>query len=108
MILNEVLPEDLRKALEADAEVRDISLNDAAIRILCEHFSLNCEIRSSFRPAQADRFKLRVPDELHRSIRVEAAHNGGTARGVVINLLSEHYGTELIDPSRRPRRREVV
>ena len=108
MILNEVLPVDLRKAVEADAEIRDVSLNDAAVRILCEHFDLQCEMRSGYRSPQADRFKLRVPDELHRAIRIEAAQCGLTARGVVLSLLSKHYGTEAIDPSRRPRRREVV
>jgi predicted HicB family RNase H-like nuclease len=49
-------------------------------------------------------FKLRVPEDLHRSIRIDAAERLMTIRGIALNILSDHLGTKHVDPYRRPRR----
>lgn len=104
MILNEELPVDLRRKIDREAKQQDRTVNDIAASILCEHFDIECvPSRASFHPV-ADRFKLRVSDELHHRIRVEAAIRSQTVRGVALSILSEHYGTKPIDPHRRRRK----
>lgn len=106
MILNEPLPKDLREQIEADARLRDLTLNDTCVRVLAEYFGVAWEPRSRYRKTQSERFKLRVPEDLHRAIRLEAAQRLLTARGVALSILSEHYETERISPERRPRPRK--
>lgn len=107
LILNEELSPDLREALDRDAQGEDITTNDAAVKILAEQFGT--EWRPSGFPYRqvAERFKLRVPDELHWKIRMEAANTQATIRGVVLNVLAEHYGTEGTSPYRRLRKEAV-
>lgn len=107
LILNEELSPDLREALDQDAQAENITMNDAAVRILAEEFGT--EWRPSGFPyrALASRFKLRVPDELHWKIRMEAANTQATIRGVVLNVLAEHYGTATTSPFRRLRKETV-
>lgn len=104
LILNEELPQDLRKELEEDAMMRDFTMNDAATRILSEHFDL--EWRPSGRRFRetSQRFKLRVSEELHRQLRVYAANNLQTIRGVALNILTTYYETDIVEPTRRARR----
>lgn len=104
LVLNEELPADLRKKLDREAKAEDHTVNDIAVRALSERFDLEwTPSRYHFRPVSA-RFKLSVPDELHRRIRVEAAVRSQTVRGIVLSILSEHYGTKPIDPHRRRRK----
>lgn len=104
LILNEVLPEDLRSEIERDAQERGVSMNDTAGLILSERYGLKwVEETSPYRP-MADRFKIRVTDDLHRAIRMDAAEDQGTVRGIVLSLLASHYGLPEISPHRRPRR----
>jgi hypothetical protein len=104
LILNEELPSDLRKELMDDANMRDLTMNDAATRILCEHFVVEWKPSNrGFREAP-ERFKLRVSEDLHRELRVYAASNLQTIRGVTLNILTTHYHTDIIEPTRRARR----
>lgn len=103
MILNEELPRDLRQALERDAKERDVTLNDAAVRVLSVRLDHPWERAKATYGKVAIRFKLRVPDELHRLIRMEAAMREHTVRGVALGHLSDYYGTKSIDPHRRRR-----
>lgn len=103
LILNEILPPDLRQALDQDAEAQDITVNDAATKVLAAHYSTPWR-PSGFRfRVVADQFKLRVDDELHREIRVDAASNGQTVRGVILRTLAAFYNVTEIDPYRRAR-----
>lgn len=104
LILNEVLPENVRAKLERDAEKRGITMNDAAGRILAKAFDV--EWTSSGRPYRpmADQFKLRVPEQLHWKIRMSAALAGHTVRGTVLATIASHYRLPAITPTRRPRR----
>lgn len=104
LILNEVLPKDLRKKLDTEAKARDLTVNDVAVDILSRRFGVEwTRSRATFRPV-SERFKLRVSDELHRRIRVEAALGSHTVRGVVLSILSGHYQTKPINPERRRRK----
>lgn len=105
LILNEALDEALREQLDRDANAQDVTLNDAAGLILAAHYKLRWPLSdASYRPSTAARFKLRVPEAMHRKIRLDAARDQSTARGIVLNILSIHYGLEPVARHRRPRR----
>lgn len=104
LILNEELPTDLRRALEKDARKDNITLNDAAVRALSDHFQIDPHLSGFQYREVSERFKLRVPDDLHQLIRIQAAHRLQTVRGVALSELAVHFGTRPIDPGRRPRR----
>jgi predicted HicB family RNase H-like nuclease len=104
LILNEILPEEVREALDKEAKEENVTLNDVAAAILSEHFDV--EWTPSGRPYRkmAEQFKLRVPEHLHWKIRMSAALAGHTVRGTVLATIAEHYGLPSITPTRRPRR----
>ena len=105
LILNEVLPIELRAALDQDAKAKDITLNDVAGVLLAEYFSTKWEYSGKRYRPMAEQFKLRVPEELHLKIRMHAAlTKGAVMRGIVVSVLAEHYGLAAISPTRRPRR----
>lgn len=108
LILNEELPEDLRNALDNDAKAKDITLNDAAVSALSVHFQEDPKLSGfHYRPV-AEKFKLRVPEDLHKAIRLQAAHRLQTVRGVALSELAAYYGTTPIDAARRPRGKAEV
>ena len=104
LILNEVLPEDVRQKLDEEAQEENVTINDVANSILSQHFDV--EWTPSGRPyrSMADQFKLRVSEHLHWKIRMSAALAGHTVRGTVLATIANHYGLEAIVPTRRPRR----
>ncbi len=104
MILNETLPADLRRELEDDARMRDLTMNDAATRILSEQFGIEWQPSGRGFRTTSERFKLRVGEDLHRELRIQAAERMQTIRGTTLNALSTHYQTEIVEPHRRPRR----
>lgn len=108
LILNEAPPQDLWEALQEAAEEENVTVNDYANSILAKHYGLHWK-RSGFpyREPASERFKLRVPEELHRAIRLDAAERLLTVRGLALNILSTNLGTSTVNPQRRPRR-EVV
>lgn len=104
LILNEVLRDDLRQALEGEAEDRNITLNDVAGEILAAHYGLTWRLTGAPYTSVAARFKLRVPEPLHKKIRQEYARDSSkTVRGIVLSILAEHYGIPPIYPHRRRR-----
>lgn len=104
LILNEVLRDDLRNELEAEAKDRNITLNDVAGEILADHYGLTWRMTGAAYTSVASRFKLRVPEPLHRKIRQEYARDASkTVRGIVLSILAQHYDIEPIHPQRRPR-----
>lgn len=103
LILNEELPARIRRALDRDAKTDDITVNDAAVRVLSERFKIEwARSRARFRPV-SKRFKLRVSEELHQRVRIEAAMQSMTTRGIVLSILGEHYGIDGINTQRRRR-----
>lgn len=104
LIINEVIPHDLRRAIDRDAKASNITLNDAAVRALSDHFKIEPKLSGFEYRMTATRFKLRVPEDLHQLIRMQAAHRLQTVRGVALSQLAVHYKTDAIDPGRRPRR----
>jgi hypothetical protein len=104
LILNEELPSDLRKALDKDAKSNNFTLNDAAVKALSDHFHIDPRLSGFQYREVSERFKLRVPEELHQLIRIQAAHRLQTVRGVALSLLALHYGVRPINPGRRPRK----
>ena len=81
------------------------TLNDTAALIVAARLKGRVPLSPApYRPG-ADRFKLMVPEQLHRKIRMEAARRHGTIRGTVLSILAEHFELEPISSTRRPRRR---
>lgn len=106
LILNEELPKDLRKALENDGKLLGVSMNDVAGVILARHFRSRWPDSGQPYREMAVRFKLRVPETLHRKIWLRVSREPGTTvRGVTLSILAEHYELPPIDPRRRPRRK---
>lgn len=104
LILNEVLRDDLRRELEAEAEERNTTLNDIAGEILAAHYGLTWRQSGARYSSVAAQFKLRVPEPLHRKIRQEyARYPDRTVRGIVLSILAAHYDIEPIYPYRRRR-----
>jgi predicted HicB family RNase H-like nuclease len=107
LILNEELPRDLRRALDREAKRQNVTLNDVAGAILAKHYGGNYAYSGNpFRPVSS-RFKLNVPDPLHRKIGMDALRQGHPMRGVVLSILASHLGAKPIDPKRRPRKELV-
>lgn len=104
LILNEVLPDEVRMKLDQDAAVQNVHLNDVAGAILAKHFELEWEPSGRPYRAMADQFKLRVPEQLHWKIRMSAALAGHTVRGTVLATIASYYKLPAITPTRRPRR----
>lgn len=104
LILNEVLPTEVREALDRDAKEQNIHLNDVAGSILAKHFELEWEPSGREYRKMAEQFKFRVPEQLHWKIRMQAALAGHTVRGTVLSVIASHYGLAAITPTRRPRR----
>jgi hypothetical protein len=104
LILNEVLPDDLRAALDQEASEENVTLNDVAGSILAEYFGLQWELSGKPYRKMAPQFKLRVDESLHLKLRMTAAIDQRTVvRGIVISVLAAHYGLGDYSPTRRPR-----
>ena len=99
------VPQSLRDALVADAAARDISINEAAVGTLAEHYGV--ERTPSTRPHRGEtgstQLLLAVPDELRTAIRLYAARTGGTMRGSVIQVLSDRYDIPVVEAGKRSR-----
>jgi hypothetical protein len=104
LILNEVLPTEVREALDRDGKESNIHLNDVAGSILAERFEVEWKGSGLEYRQMAEQFKLRVPEQLHWKLRMHAALAGHTVRGTVLSVIAAHYGLTAITPTRRPRR----
>lgn len=104
------IPIEVKDALLADAEARNVSLNEMAVVILAEHYKVKY-IPSGvpFKGDQGSRnLAIRGGAKLHRKIDIDRARRGGTLRGIVLERLSLYYGIPMTEPigRRRPRRTE--
>ena len=104
LIFQDDLTDDLREALEADAREKDITMNDAAGRVLAKRYELVwTDTGASFSSVSTLPFRLRVPEDIWLKARLDSIARGGTLRGVVLNALHQHYGLGTSDVRRRPR-----
>lgn len=104
------VPADVWHAIVADAEEQGTSRTEVAVSILARRFRVkHSPSGAPFRRTEldvAEPLKLRVPERLRAKIRVEAAKNGGTIRGVVVATLAEAYGLPVPGTARKPRVRD--
>lgn len=104
LIVNDVIPRDLRRALEREGREKDISLNDVAGRVMAAHFGVEWQDSGEpFRKPRSDRFRFKVPQEMHTQIAMEARHRLATIRGFVLGELAAHFDCKPIATGRRPR-----
>jgi predicted HicB family RNase H-like nuclease len=90
------IPDDVREALVAEAERRDLSLDDTIRQILCEHYGLECEPRASkFREPSTPFTKkfVRLQPELFAAIVADVR----TRRSIILDILTEHLKEDLHD-----------
>lgn len=99
------IPQELRSAIIADAREQNVSINEVAVRILATAFGVERE--PSGRPYRGEsgstQLLLAVPDALRTAVRLSSARRGATIRGIVIEVLSEHYSLPVDGVGRRPR-----
>jgi len=106
LVLNEELPLGLRRRLVRDARERDVRINDVAGEILAAHYGAKWVPSGlTYRKSTARTDKIRVPEALHKKIRLGALRASKTMRGVVLEILAAHYGFEVTFPTtRKPRK----
>lgn len=91
-------PLELRTALATQAEERNVPMGRVAVEILADACHMpdvvnDMNWRQHYRGSEnVSDFSFRMPPKLHRKTRMEAARNGATVRGIVISILSAHYG----------------
>lgn len=100
------VPAKIRRALIRAAQTQGVSVNEVAARILANHCGINRQHGAHrFVALTTDgRMTFRVPAEVRRCLRIEAAEQGATMRGLVIRALAGEYGIEFTDTNRRPRK----
>jgi hypothetical protein len=101
------VPAELWEAIIADAEAQGTSRTEVAVAILARRFSVKRQPSGApFRRVEvdlADPLKLRVPVRLRDKIRLAAARQGATIRGIVVAELADEYGLPVPSTARRPR-----
>lgn len=103
------VPADVWLAIIADAEAQGTSRTEVAVAILADEFKVRREPSGApFRSEDGELdvtkpLKMRVPIRLREKIRVRAARNGDTIRGVVVGALADRYGLPMPRTSRKPR-----
>jgi hypothetical protein len=102
------VPTAVWEALQADAEQRDVSRNEAAVSILAAKYGVTREpsqvrfrSRGELNPERP--LQIVVPTKLRTKLRREAFRREATIRGLVIEALAEHYDIPFDSPQRRPR-----
>jgi predicted HicB family RNase H-like nuclease len=90
------IPGDLKALIVAEAEEKQVGMNDLVVGVLAERFSIPFEPTGKLGTVDlglSTDLVLRVPQRLRRSVAVEAARRGDTIKGVVCTALERHYGT---------------
>lgn len=100
------VPSKIRTALIKDAMKQGVSVNEVAARILAAHCQIEREhgVHRFVAMTTDGRMTFRVPAEVRRCLRIEAAEQGATIRGLVIQALAAPYGIDFNDTTRRPRK----
>jgi myo-inositol-1-phosphate synthase len=93
----------LKEALVRETARRQASLNDVAVGLLAESFSLSYRPtgRKSPLPGTSPVLLLRVPDEIREAIQAEAAATKQTLNDVVLRALARELGVPFTS-NRRP------
>lgn len=120
-LLIDGVPADIKQALRDDATEQKISVNEAATRILADHYKVKHSPAMNGLRGQADRsthsfarnldsekLTIRGGSKLLRKVAVDAARRGGTMRGVVLEQLALHYDLDPPEIGRRPRKKEAA
>ena len=99
------VPEPLRRAVEEDARERNLSVNDVQGELLAAHYAVPWthagRRRHEYPYSGVDQWVIRVPASLKGLIRQHAEASGNTMRGIILLILSRHYGQS---PERAVRR----
>lgn len=100
------VPPEIKAALVDDARAQNVSINEAAVKILASCYRVK-HIPSGMPFTSEEGGKnlsIRGGAKLHRKIDIDRARRGGaTLRGVVLERLALHYGLEPPPVGRRPR-----
>lgn len=99
------VPPMIRASLINDARNQGISVNEVAARILAARCNIDrADVNTRFVPVVSEsRLTFRVPTEVRRCLRLEAAQDGATIRGLVIAALADRYDIPFDGTGRRPR-----
>ncbi len=94
-LLRDIEPE-IRKAIEADAELDGASMIEVVRGILCSHYSLDCEpvetsVRSPEKITGTDTMVLRLQPALWEAIKADAGPGYGETRKAIMFALHFHY-----------------
>jgi len=113
--------DDIREALVEDARSQDISVNEAAVRVLCDTFGVKhspylnglrghegSPTRFSGAEAANTTIVIRGGARLHRRLDATRRKRGGTLRGIVLEALALHYQLPAEPIGRRPRKKETT
>ena len=110
-LLIQDVPPEIRDALVADAEQKNVSMNEMAVSILAADYKVK-HIPSgvAFSPDGGGKdLTLRGGAKLHRKMDIDRARRGGaTLRGIVLERLALHYGYDPPPLGRRPRSSKEV
>ncbi len=114
------VPPAVRDALETAAAEQQVSVNEAAVRILAAHYNVKHLTpdnglrgatgapRAPRRNPDTTKLSIRGGAKLHRAIGVDAARRDGTLRGVVLEILALKFGLTPEPIGRRPRTKETA
>jgi predicted HicB family RNase H-like nuclease len=104
IIANDV-PANIRRALVRAAKAEGVSVNEIAVRALADAYGVERQPKNGrfVAPSSTARMLFTVPDELRQQLRLRAAVNGVTMRGLVLKALAERFGLPFDSAERRPR-----
>lgn len=99
------VPGTVMRKLTGDARRRNVSVNDAAVAIIASSLGIDRDATGApFRqPPSTSTLKLNMPEVVRRQLKMDAAANDDTMRGLAIHYLATHY--KLNAPSARRRAR---
>lgn len=87
------VPEDIRAAVDADAEDRGVSVTDRVLEILAARYGVTVQL-SGFPyigTSGSNHWNVRMPPELHARIKADAT-GGRTILGCVLATVAAAYG----------------
>lgn len=99
------VPGTVMRKLTGDARRRNVSVNDAAVAIVSAALDIERDATGApFRqPPTTQTLKLNMPERVRRQLKMDAAANGDTMRGLVIHYLATHYNLNAPSARRRAR-----
>ncbi len=109
-------PPEIHAALYHAAHEQQVSVNEAAVRILAAHYNVKHITPANGlrghdgaaiaprRNPESDKLSIRGGSKLHRKISVDAARRDGTLRGVVLECLALAFELEPPPIGRRPKK----